>query len=470
MDIGWAQADITPLPGDAKKVSLFGQLTERITSEVRDRIHAVVLVLDDGKSMPSVLVSADLLGLSPVILNAVRAELKKLVPEIPPEAVTIWATHIHTAPAFEFNSTWGKRMHFQNTDPDVLKPAAFTAFLAKKIGAAAAEAWKTKKRGGIALKTGRIAVPQCRRIQFKDGTAAMYGNSNSPAFLRVEGAADNGAEYLVTYDESGKITGTAINLCCPAQILEHQSYITADLWGEVRKQLNEVPYILPICGASGDLTMRDLVRRDRTEPSTRSEEGLIDIASRVVRESRYYLSAIKKEDIRYDIPYSKIKRDIELPLRTVTEEEYIEAKRDLDAFEKEYERNGLAKSSPDTQPLREQDRMGYMHIAGTVERWELQKKSRSYPMELHVVRIGEAVLATNSFELYQEFGNQIKALSPAPYTFIAQLANDYQGYLCNEVAKAGGSYSSNVENGFIGPEGGDCLVAKTLDAIVSVYK
>jgi hypothetical protein len=469
--IGWAQANITPLPEAAKKISLHGQWNERIGEDVHDPMHAVIMVMDDGKSIPTVLVSADLESVSAKLLNAVRKELKNTAPEIPSESLIICATHIHTGPFIEADGdgTWGPRFNFHSKDPDVLTPQAFTAFFAKKVAGAAAEAWKNRKSGGIVLKTGRIAVPQCRRVQYKDGTASMYGDTNTPNFLKIEGSADNGAEYLITLDEAGKVTGVVINLACPAQVVESEMCITADIWGEVRKQWPEMPYVLPVCGAAGDLTMRDLVRRDRTEASTRSFEGVTDIAGRIVRESKYIVSTIKKEIINYEPAYGHLKRDIYLPIRTVTEAEYIEAKRDLDAFEKEYELNGLAKDSSDSYPLRMKDRQEYARVVARVQRWEMQKKSLTLPMELHAFRFGDAVLVNNAFELYQEFGNQMKALSPAPYTFVVQLANDCLGYLCNSLAVSGGSYSAGIENGYIGPEGGDYLVAKTLDAIESVW-
>ena len=43
-------------------------------------------------------------------------------------------------------------------------------------------------------------------------------------------------------------------------------------------------------------------------------------------------------------------------------------------------------------------------------------------MELHVIRLGDVAIATNVFELFTEFGIQIKARSRALQTFVIQLA------------------------------------------------
>ena len=59
----------------------------------------------------------------------------------------------------------------------------------------------------------------------------------------------------------------------------------------------------------------------------------------------------------------------------------------------------------------------------TVERFEKQKTdpNPTYEMELHVLRIGDAVVCTNPFELFTDYGIRIKARSQAVQTFVIQL-------------------------------------------------
>jgi hypothetical protein len=42
----------------------------------------------------------------------------------------------------------------------------------------------------------------------------------------------------------------------------------------------------------------------------------------------------------------------------------------------------------------------------------------SMPVEVHVIRLGDMVIATNRFELYLDFGIRVKARSPAVQTFV----------------------------------------------------
>lgn len=467
--IGWSQVDTTPIGVIGKKVSLVGQFNERITAEVHDPIRAVALAIEGGDGQCALVVSLDLCYVTHRLMQAARAKLAEKLPEFPAQYLILAATHIHTGPCIEDeNALWGERYAFMRRDPDVITPAAYVDFLAGRIAEAAAQAWRNRAPGGLAFRVGRIAVPQCRRVCYKDGSAVMYGDTDTPRFLRVEGGADNGAEYVITYDAEGKLTGVMLNLACPAQVIEHKLYISADMWGAVRGQWPECPYLLPLCGAAGDITMRDLVRRYRMEAPMFEVSGMEDQAGRIVRESKYVVSTVRPVDIRYDLPVRHIARSVFLPLRTVTREEYEKARIAYDSMNREYELNGLADFSPDGIPLRGQDRVPYSIAAGVVGRYEMQQKTGIVETELHALRIADSVLVNNPFELYQDYGMQIKARSPFPQTLIAQLSCGNLGYLPTELALSGGSYSANVSNGYVGPEGGAVLVEKTLGMIGEV--
>ncbi|MCL2519292.1 MAG: hypothetical protein FWF15_12085, partial [Oscillospiraceae bacterium] len=362
---------------------------------------------------------------------------------------------------------WGERFARLPEDPDVVTPDVYKKFAAERIASAAADAWNNRKPGGIAAAFGRVAVPHCRRVRYKDGSAKMYGSTNTPDFLRIEGGADTGVEYIAAFDEAGTMTGVVINLACTAQILEHQYYITADMWGELRRQWPECGYILPLCGASGDITMRDMVRRGRNEEIMNTVKGMEQQVGRILRESKYVLSELTKADIQYDAPVKHISGNIPLPIRTVTEDEYIAAKAVYDGIE-----NWLQTEQPESEdsisiPMAE--RTKYAIAAGVVNRYKLQSERSTIDMELHALRIGDTVIVTNPFELFQDFGMCIKARSPANQTLVTQLSCGYLGYLPTEYSVPGGGYSAGVYNGYIGPDGGDVMVEKTLEFINRLF-
>jgi hypothetical protein len=91
-------------------------------------------------------------------------------------------------------------------------------------------------------------------------------------------------------------------------------------------------------------------------------------------------------------------------------------------------------------------------------------------MDLHVIRLGDIAIATNPFELYLEYGSQMKARSRAEQTFIAQLTSDRGGYLPTRAALPGKAYGSRVTENTVGPEGGELLVERTVEIINSMWE
>ena len=117
---------------------------------------------------------------------------------------------------------------------------------------------------------------------------------------------------------------------------------------------------------------------------------------------------------------------------------------------------------------REYRRMKWYDV--TVKRFERQQSepTPTYETELHVLRIGDAVVCTNQFELFTDFGIRIKARSKAVQTFVVQLAGPGT-YLPTEKAVRGGHYSAVVHSSLVGPEGGDVLVDRTVNLINSLW-
>ena len=94
-------------------------------------------------------------------------------------------------------------------------------------------------------------------------------------------------------------------------------------------------------------------------------------------------------------------------------------------------------------------------------------KASSVPIELHVIRLGDVAIATNPFELFLDYGIQMKGRSKAVLTLVSQLTCDTAGYLPTRRAVAGGDYSA--VNHEVGPKGGRVLVDETVNEINSMW-
>ena len=106
---------------------------------------------------------------------------------------------------------------------------------------------------------------------------------------------------------------------------------------------------------------------------------------------------------------------------------------------------------------------------GIIRREEIQEKQDVLDTEVHVSRLGTVAFATNPFELFLDYGNQIKARSYAEQTFIVQLCCGVGGYLPTEKAEKGGHYSAFVSSGNVGHIGGEQLVRETLQNIRQMF-
>ncbi|MBR4767592.1 MAG: hypothetical protein IK088_01310, partial [Lachnospiraceae bacterium] len=148
---------------------------------------------------------------------------------------------------------------------------------------------------------------------------------------------------------------------------------------------------------------------------------------------------------------------VDLPLRRVTISERDKAIEEIKKFVAENETFDYMDTAS-------------MHVyAGTAARYENQQTRDIFPVEIHVVRFGSVAFATNPFELFLDYGNQIRARSLAEQTFLIQLSNGDYGYLPTEKAERGSHYSAYVSSGYVGHAGGEMLVRKTTDAIDKLF-
>ena len=489
--IGWGQVSILP---DGRKVDLVGQFYERISDKVETPIYVTAMALECGDDQ-AIFVSCDLVSTSRSLLDDVRAYL----PEdcgFDKQKLMISAIHTHTAPGYGGRSDgFGSSLdalsklkpdHIEyvplvhDDDPNILRGEEARQFIIERIAKAATEAWNNRAEGAIAFAFGRAAVGLCRRVCYDDGSAKMWGDTNSANFTELESGNDSGIEMMFTYDVNKKLTGVVANVACPAQVLEHQSFISSDYMGKVR-ELIKAKYgdevcLLGLISPAGDMCPRDLVRwvdaeidlndpniyrekiiERRADPSMFDIKGCEKAARRIATEIFYELEDVKEYVTETTLEHKPMLIDI--PLRRVTIEEYDRAIKEVTTF---FEKCSGTIDYADNANL--------MIHSGTITRYELQKTMDMYDIEVHILRLGDVAFATNPYELFLNYANQIRARSLAKQTFLVQLSCGSYGYLPTEKAEKGSHYSAFVGSGTTGHEGGNILVRKTLKEINEMFE
>jgi hypothetical protein len=457
LHVGWASRDITP----DRPVSLAGQFHKRISTGVAARLSVTALALEtrdgDRPVEQAIFVSCDLVAIRDGVQDRLRTLLEGKLEGFDLRKLVLSATHTHTAPATD------ERWH-DVTEEGVMKPAEYLDFFLGRAAEAAAEAWRGRRPGGVTWGLGYAVVGLNRRMVYADGKAVMYGRNDRPEFRGVEGYEDHAVESLFFFDGERKLTGVAINVACPSQVVENANTLSSDFWDDVRTLLREryAPglHVLAWCGSAGDQSPHPQLRKAADARMRRLHGNVSEtraIAERLADAVDYAYRGVKNEIVT-EVPFAHRVEDLRLPGRKVTEAEAHSAREVCRAIEK---KPAEKRTSADTARLRWHGEV--------LKRYERPDAFEVYPMELHVVRLGDVAIATNAFELFLDYGIQMRARSRALQTFLIQLACGCGGYLPTERAVAGGGYSAIPESGLVGPEGGRVLVDRTVDVLNALW-
>ncbi len=457
--VGTAEVDITP----PEPVSVSGQFNLRIAKKVETPIVASIIALESREEGVSrdvaIMVSCDLLYIPSEILELVRKAVRVSLPELDTRKIFLNGTHTHTAPVLLSDK-------YPIPKKGVMQVGQYRTFLAERVAGAIVQAWKRRIVGSVSWGLSHAVVAYNRRAVYSDGSARMYGKTDIAEFRNLEGYEDHDVNTLFFWHDFGKLVGVVVNVSCPSQEVESRSAVNADFWHPVREALRE-RYGEQLCvlawtGASGDQSPHLMYRKaaDERMRRLRGLSRLDEIARRIVSAVDDAYEAVKN-DRHTDVRLIHKMETIQLPMRLVTEMEYAEAKEAVVKAAAQIEQNPEAAK-------REYRRMKWYGM--TVNRFNRQRDEPkpTYEMELHVLRIGDVAICTNSFELFTDYGIRIKARSKAVQTFVVQLVGPGT-YLPTEKAVRGGHYSAVVHSSLVGPEGGDALVDRTVDIINSLW-
>ncbi len=448
----WVGAATTSITPDGP-VALDGQHSLRVSKGVESPVTATALALEsregDRVVDQAIMVSCDLTGIRPGLQDEVRQAIGDRMPGFDLNKFFLTATHTHTAPVTQD----GK----YEVPKDIMQPGEYRKFLAGRLADVICKAWQNRQPGGVSWGLGHAVVGYNRRAMYADGTAKMYGKTGQPDFRRLESGEDHTIEMLFFWDRDKKPLAAAVNVVCPSQEVESRSMINADFWHDVREllhaQVSPSLCVLGWPGAAGDQSPH-LMLRKKAEARMRELRGLSstqEIARRIAREVAEVLE-LTRQEIHTDVPLIHKVESLELPRRMVSDEEAAQAQVEADRLA--------------DQPKLYRRRQWFQK---TVDRHREQKQQPTLTVELHALRLGDVAIVTSPFELFVDYGFQIKARSKALQTFVLQLTGSSAGYLATQLAVGGGGYSAIVQSNQVGPEGGQILVDRSVELINSMW-
>lgn len=193
LHIGWATENITPV-GSA---SLFGQYYERMSEYVESPLMvtacAIESVNENGSEEQAIMVSMDLAWTTKILQDSLKKTVKGLIPDFDIGKLFLHATHTHSAPNPDVKTDFGK-------------------MLLDKLSKVVVSAWNNREPAGISRALGYAVVGHNRRVQYFDGTTEMYGDTDRPDFMGLEGSSDPGVGMLFCWDKKENLTGIIMKI------------------------------------------------------------------------------------------------------------------------------------------------------------------------------------------------------------------------------------------------------------------
>lgn len=480
--IGWAGTDLTP----GRPVLITGQFHSRVSEGVMDPVTATAMALESGEpGQPDatrfVMVSCDLVAIPDGLRDAVRAHVRHAVPELPPRAVILNATHTHAGPEIRTEKDGaaiggGMVTGWEGVDLGAMAPAEYVETISKRIADAVARAWAAREPAGMGFGLGHAVLSHNRRISYANGETRMYGKTDDPAFSHVEGYEDHSLNLMAFWNAGRRLTGIVVNVPCTAQVTEHIYEVSADYWHEareeLRRRLGKDLFILPQISAAGDQSPHIQIglaaeeRMWRLAGRTQRQDMAVRIADAVCA-----ILPLAEKEIDWAPAAAHRVETVALTRRPLSEQDVSEARAEAERSRKQYE---TLRAELEAHPELKNRPRWYKDIThayrrGTwyeavVRRFEIQKTESTLPVEVHAGRLGAVAFATSPFEYYLDFGMQIKARSRAVQTFLIQHVG-FGTYVPSLRATAGRSYGAVPASTPVGPEGGRELALWCVDAV-----
>ncbi len=376
---GCARQCITPPLG----VPLAGYFHERLAEYVRDDLYVRAVVVESGSERLA-LVSCDLIAPDRILFDRTKA---LIVAEtgIAPECVLICTTHTHTGPEIRLDHAMPVSAEWA---------AELPRHIAATVAQAVASMFEATLRPGRAKAEGYAFN---RLFRQRDGTE-VFGRTDDE--VGPAGPVDSELQTLSVVDEEGELRALLVHFALHVDVIGGGSanFISADWPGELARNIAAVHgadvITLFLQGTCGDINHNahgpTAQPRRGVPKAVQLGRGLAGVALHAAARAEPMASApLRSAETLLSIPYYT--RDATF----MAELESLRAKEELTHFERYTLERG--------------------------ETWSHDGEVAQVPVQ--VLRLGEVALVALPAEIFVRLGLEIKHFSPAPSTFVVELAN-----------------------------------------------
>ena len=405
LKVGIASVDITPPLG----VEIIGYFERRVAEDVHDPLEATAIFVDDGANQVAVVV-LDLIMLPKADADRLRARAVELT-GLRAESLLVACTHTHQGPA---TATLFNTKREEGYVEWAMATAADAVLLAKERARPVV----------MGHASGRCPeISHNRRWHLRDGTVVMHPTPGSPE--RVRPAAPDDPELVLVgfADPTDRSPAWAlVNFALHYVGTPAINTLTADYSGVLRRELARMMggdfRAIYANGTCGDIFWIDTDKAPPEHPTPffhieRIGRILAAEAFRQWQNICHWTGEATVAAAWTEVPFRR---------RRPTAEQIKEAKE-------------LLAGPPD--PANHE-----WVYDNELIRLEQEPEERMVPIQ--ALRIGDVGVVGLPGEVFVEIGLAIKRRSPFRRTIIAELANDWAGYIPTDVALREGSYETRL--------------------------
>jgi hypothetical protein len=363
---------------------------------------AQALVVADAERAAAI-VAADLVFAGRDMTDAVRERVRVLT-GIPPEAVSVHASHNHSGPSLSRGAGVAGLSDAPGFEP-------YAASLADRLAGAVYAAWRRRRPARVGSGRGRAPGLSGNRVRHERPV------DDSVSVIRID--AVDGAPLVAV------VSFTAHPITIGGITRDWDAEYVAPLREAVEAAVPGAGCLF-LQGCAGDVAPFDWYFGN--ERSSRHSYEARDELGRGV--ARAALAV-----------YAEIETTPDAPVAAASE--WLELRRRRHDYEAGALRAALDErlsapepAVPETWPpgvhtmtSAQQFPRSYQATALTMYLDMLERTDVPVRTEIQAIALGDAAIAANSFELFNELGSRIKAASPFATTIAAAYTNDYLGYL-----------------------------------------
>ncbi|MDF2724706.1 MAG: hypothetical protein K0Q59_4381 [Paenibacillus sp.] len=422
---------------------------------------ATVLVLTDEQTC-AVLIDLDLCTIlnerAEAIRQRVAAELN-----IAKEQVRVSTTHTHAGPVLRADDQTSNRQAEE----------CYIRLLIEQCAGCALQAFRLLTPVSAHAEYGLCSVGKNRRQLLEDGTRVAGYNES--------GSADPTVAVIRFDDEQGRLIASIVHYAAhPTTLGYTNTAASPDYPGVVKRFVERTAggACLFLQGAAGDigpgpggfLDQLDVVSDIGTMVGCAAAQSLLEAKQ---KRYRYRFAEVVRSGADLGVwsretlplvpfPLQVLSTRVELPLQPQLPIE--QAQQACDTLFAHLAQ--LKESGAPTERIREASfRLRRSQMA--LRRSKLYDGRTAFELEVHVIRVGDAVLIGIPVEPFSATGIRIRERSPFPYTLFSGYSNGANGYLPTAEAHAEGGYE--VEQAAFAREAADLVEAHVIGILEQMW-